>query len=221
MSEPLFDPSLKKRKKKQVAFTEDPLGPDADPTAPAPDSIDTRTTSGDVVDLGPTTAHEAMKRGASEETDAPADDAPADAPADAAADPAALFGDLKKKKKKKEIPMDLDDASGTSTPVAPPAAAGEDLDFSDIKKKKKSTKKKAAFDLEAFEKELNDAKAPAGEDDDDDGPPPADLDLDDADLGEDPFASHDAPAGTDSAAEPWLGSDRDYTYSEVRTYSAC
>ena len=35
--EPLFDPTLKKKKKKKVvAFSEDPLGADADPTTPAP-----------------------------------------------------------------------------------------------------------------------------------------------------------------------------------------
>ena len=95
MSEqPLFDSSLKKRKKKTVAFSEDPLGADADPTTPAPDFIDTTTTNGDAVDLGPTTAHEAMKldneQGKKEEEDLQA-----------------MFGDLKKKKKKKEIPMDL------------------------------------------------------------------------------------------------------------------
>ena len=89
--EPLFDPSLKKRKPKKVAFTEDPLGPDADPTAPAPESIDGTTINGDPVDLGPTTAHERMK----EEKDKPAND-----------DYASMFGDIKKKKKKK-IPMDF------------------------------------------------------------------------------------------------------------------
>ena len=36
--------------------------------------------------------------------------------------------------------------------------AGEDLDFSDLKKKKKKSSKKAALDLEAFEKELNESK---------------------------------------------------------------
>ena len=85
--EPLFDPSLKKRKKKAVAFTEDPLGADADPTAPAPEFIDNTTTNGDAVDLGPATAHEQMKK---------EDD-----------DFKAMFGDMKKKKKKKEIPVDL------------------------------------------------------------------------------------------------------------------
>ena len=88
--EPLFDPSLKKRKPKKVAFTEDPLGPDADPTAPAPDSIDGTTINGDPVDLGPTTAHERMKE------EKPVDD-----------DFKAMFGDLKKKRRKKDIPMDF------------------------------------------------------------------------------------------------------------------
>jgi translation initiation factor 2 subunit 2 len=93
--EPLFDPSLKKRKKKAVAFTEDPLGPDADPTAPAPDTIDNTTTNGEAVDLGPSTAHEQMKL-SGEDAQKKEDD-----------EFKALFGDLKKKKKKKEIPMDL------------------------------------------------------------------------------------------------------------------
>ncbi|KAF9011742.1 domain found in IF2B/IF5-domain-containing protein [Cyathus striatus] len=176
--EPLFDPSLKKRKKKTVAFTEDPLGPDADPTAPAPETIDSTTISGDAVDLGPTTAHERMKEGAED-------------------DFKSMFGDLKKKKKKKEIPMDFDVAdSGTSTPngVAPVEAApiADDLDFSDIKKKKKSSKKKAAFDLEAFEKELNDSKLKEkkGEDEEEEEAPDGTHleNLDEEELGDDPFA---------------------------------
>lgn len=217
--EPLFDPSLKKRKKKTVAFTEDPLGADADPTAPPPDSIDGTTINGDPVDLGPTTAHERMK----EEKEKPADD-----------DFKTMFGDIKKKKKKKEIPMDFGDDSGTSTPAAtteptPSAAATatitpDDLDFSDLKKKKKSTKKKAAFDLEAFEKELNDSKAKSttAEEDDEDGPEPdtTHLDhIDEAELGDDPFAQQggDAPVGVDAGTEAWLKSDRDYTYPELLT----
>lgn len=90
--QPLFDPSLKKRKKKNVVFIEDPLGADADPTKPAPETIDSTTIAGESVDLGPTTAHELM----------------AQAPA-AASEPDdlnSMFGDLKKKKKKK-IPMDF------------------------------------------------------------------------------------------------------------------
>lgn len=69
--------------------------------------------------------------------------------------------------------------------------------------------------MEDFEKELNEAKA---KDDADDG----ELDdgehlneLDEADLGDDPFARNEAPAGIDSGTEPWLGSDRDYSYQEV------
>ncbi|THV02258.1 translation initiation factor [Dendrothele bispora CBS 962.96] len=209
--EPLFDPSLKKRKKKVVAFNEDPLGPDADPTTPAPETIENITTNGEAVDLGPTTAHEQMKNALEEsgKDKSKEDD-----------DLKAMFGDLKKKKKKKDIPMDLGDDSGTSTPTAAPTAtATEDLDFSDIKKKKKS--KKAAFDLEAFEKELKKSKdksAGGGEDEEDEeiehNP---NLDIDDADLEHDPFAQPDAPVGVDAGNEAWLNSDRDYTYQELLT----
>lgn len=93
--EPLFDSSLKKKpRRKQVAFSEDPLGPDADPTQPAPDVIDNRTTNGEAVDMGPTTAHEQIAKQQSVEVDD---------------DFKAMFGDVKKKKKKpkKEIPLDL------------------------------------------------------------------------------------------------------------------
>ncbi|KAF5392662.1 hypothetical protein D9757_000937 [Collybiopsis confluens] len=207
--EPLFDPSLKKRKKKAVAFTEDPLGAEADPTAPAPETIDNTTTSGEAVDLGPTTAHEQMKMNGEGGDE----------------DFKAMFGDLKKKKKKKEIPMDFGDGdSGTSTPTIIGAAPAitEDLDFSDIKKKKKKSKK-AALDMEAFEKELSGSKSKSAADDDEDveiehNP---NLDIDDADLENDPFAQPDVPVGVDSGSEPWLSSDRDYVYPELlsRFYS--
>jgi translation initiation factor 2 subunit 2 len=102
-AEPLFDPSLKKRsKKKQVAFTEDPLGADADPTVPAP-SLDNTTANGDVVDLGPKTVHEQMKQ-----NEVGVDDvAPDSKEVKEEEDFKAMFGDLKKKKKKKEFPLDL------------------------------------------------------------------------------------------------------------------
>jgi hypothetical protein len=92
--EPLFDSSFKKKpKKKHVAFSEDPLVADADPTQPAPDVIDNRTTNGEAVDMGPTTAHEQIAKQQSGEVDD---------------DFKAMFGDVKKKKKsKKEIPLDL------------------------------------------------------------------------------------------------------------------
>ncbi|TFK32253.1 translation initiation factor [Crucibulum laeve] len=222
--EPLFDPSLKKRKKKIVAFTEDPLGADADPTVPAPDTIDTTTISGEKVDLGPVTAHERMKAELGDDAEPKNEKEEKD-------DLKAMFGDLKKKKKKKEIPMDFGDDSGTSTPApesstsapAPSAAIPDDLDFSDLKKKKKSSKKKATFDLEAFEKELNDSKtkdesAPAGEEEGE-APDGSHLDqIDETELGEDPFAvANDAPVSVDAGTEAWLKSDRDYTYQELLT----
>ncbi len=91
--EPLFDPSLKKRKKKKtVAFSEDPLGADADPTTPAPESIDDVTADGVAVNMGSKTLHEQL---ASEKESAKEDDE------------ANEFADLKKKKKK-TIPLDLE-----------------------------------------------------------------------------------------------------------------
>jgi translation initiation factor 2 subunit 2 len=43
--------------------------------------------------------------------------------------------------------------------------------------------------------------------------------MDEAELGEDPFARAESqPTGLDSGNEPWLKSDRDYTYQEVRSY---
>ena len=130
------------------------------------------------------------------------------------------------------------DDSGPSVPAIPPPPAEsapaatategtttiDDLDFSDMKKKKKSTKKKANFDLEAFEKELNDSKAKSAsskpEEDEEDGlePDGSHLDnIDETELGDDPFAQPaDAPVGVDAGNEAWLKSDRDYTYQEVR-----
>ncbi|KZP17037.1 hypothetical protein FIBSPDRAFT_793672 [Athelia psychrophila] len=203
--EPLFDPSLKKKKKK-VLFQEDPLGAEADPTTPAPTSLDNTTTTGEAVDLGPSTAHEQMQRA----VNGGGDDAPKE--------DEDMFADMKKKKKKKkEIPMDFqtEDAPGTSTPdndAAAAPAASEDLDFSDMKKKKKSKSKK--IDLEAFEKELQETAAKDADDDGDiDGEHLADID--EAELGEDPFAQTDGPVGLDADNEPWLKSDRDYTYPEL------
>ena len=245
-AEPLFDPSLKKRsKKKQVAFTEDPLGADADPTVPSP-SLDNITVSGDVVDLGPKTVHERMKQ-----TEVGVDDVAPEPKEikEEEEDFKAMFGDLKKKKKKKEIPLDLvsllnsrplswstdvcflpqgDDGSGASTPTTTTPAttlgASEDLDFSELKKKKKSSKKKAAFDLEAFEKELQESKGKdANADDEEDVPDGGHLnDIDEAELGDDVFDRSEAPAGVDQGTEPWLGSDRDYTYQEllIRFYAS-
>lgn len=198
--EPLFDPSLKKRKKKKVNFDEDPLGADGavEPEAPAaPAAAETAP--------GPSILK------ASEPSEAPAAESKAEAAPDE--DFNAMFGDLKKKKKKKEIPLDLElDDSAPASGVATPAA-GDD-DFADLKKKKKKGTKKA-FDLEAFEKELADsAKAKEGEDEDDDGGVDETKALDEGDLGEDVFAQ---PTATEGGAqvETWHGTDRDYTYGEL------
>ncbi|KAL5497841.1 SUI3 [Sanghuangporus vaninii] len=233
--EPLFDSSLKKKKKKKVvAFSEDPLGADADPTTPAPPFED---------DDAPTTVHEQMKKSALENgedvakengdedlqamfgdlkkkkkkkeipMDLGEEGSGASTPAEGIATPDLDFSDLKKKKKKKEIPLDLGEESGLSTPVAKEVEDGaaipaEDLDFSDLKKKKKSTKKKAQLDLEAFERELGEATG-AGTDG-------AHLDqLDDTELGDDVFAHDGEGDAAHAGAEPWLGSDRDYTYQEL------
>jgi translation initiation factor 2 subunit 2 len=93
-----------------------------------------------------------------------------------------------------------------------------------MKKKKKSSKKKAAFDMEAFEKELNESKkegpkARKGDEEEEDEEEPVDTshldELDEEDLGENPFSRPDAPVGIDAGNEAWLSSDRDYTYPEV------
>jgi hypothetical protein len=39
--------------------------------------------------------------------------------------------------------------------------------------------------------------------------------MDEAELGEDPFARAEAPTGLEGGDEAWLKSDRDYTYPEV------
>ncbi|KAN0064692.1 translation initiation factor eIF-2 beta subunit [Thecaphora frezii] len=177
-TEPLFDPSLKKKKNKKV-INLDELE-DAPASAPA-------TTS-----------------------DALADQAP-DAEAQQDAE---LFGGMKKKKNKKKMDLDLlDDAAPVSTPAegeeegAGEKAEGDDeLNFGEMKKKKKKSKK-AAFDLEAFEKELGEG----GEDGE------AGAIGDDEDLGENPFAQDDGEGAEskDDQPETWHGTDRDYTYQEL------
>jgi translation initiation factor 2 subunit 2 len=94
--EPLFDPSLKKRKKKKVIFDEDPLGADGaeEPETPAaPAAAETAP--------GPSILKPA-EASANNDNAAPVEDKQTDE------DFNAMFGDLKKKKKKKEIPLDLD-----------------------------------------------------------------------------------------------------------------
>jgi len=96
VEEPLFDPSLKKRKKKkQVAFNEDPLGPDgADDDEKAVEAVPSPAAV-----PGPSILKETPPPvSAQEEVAAEKKEDDFDA----------MFGDLKKKKKKKAIPMDLE-----------------------------------------------------------------------------------------------------------------
>lgn len=103
-----------------------------------------------------------------------------------------------------------------------PVADGGD-EFADLKKKKKkSGTKKAAFDLEAFEKEIADGTAEGDDGADGEG-------LDDEPVeGEDPFKGEgdDEGEGVSKAiaaaeAKAWLKEgDRDYHYTEVRSSSA-
>ena len=68
--------------------------------------------------------------------------------------------------------------------------------------------------MEAFEKELNQSKAKDADEDEggDDNQMP---EVDEAELGDDPFARAGEGVSLDSGNEPWLKSDRDYTYEEV------
>ncbi|KAL8293395.1 hypothetical protein RQP46_000096 [Phenoliferia psychrophenolica] len=158
------------------------------------------------------------------------------------------FSDLKKKKKKKSVRIatsDDDEPSAPSgpkvdslgnaiiddTPVPAPSpyadlnaevdgstsGAGGDNEFADLKKKKKS-KGKAAFDLEAFEKEIAEGKEENGEDDEG-----GDLGEDEGVEGEDPFKGEgeEGEEGLSKAmaaaeAKAWIKEgDRDYHYTEL------
>lgn len=85
--EPLFDPSLKKRKKKKVIFDEDPLGVDGaeEPETPAAPAAPEAAPGPSILKPAETNGEPPIEE-----------------------DFNAMFGDLKKKKKKKEIPLDLD-----------------------------------------------------------------------------------------------------------------
>ena len=66
------------------------------------------------------------------------------------------------------------------------------------------------MDLEAFEKELEEAN----KEEEEDIPTGDHLDaLEEEDLGDDVFARD--VGGGKTGHEPWRGSDRDYTYEEV------
>jgi hypothetical protein len=128
----MFADMKKKKKKPKVAFAEDPGNADADPTYPPKEPIDDPS-------LGPSTLHERVQ--SNEAASGNAEDG---------AEGANMFADLKKKKKKKDLAVDVVrirpfmedivvDGSGLLQEAdATPADGGADtLDFSDLKKKKK------------------------------------------------------------------------------------
>jgi translation initiation factor 2 beta subunit (eIF-2beta)/eIF-5 len=105
------------------------------------------------------------------------------------------------------------------------AADGVD-EFADLKKKKK----KKDYNMEEFERELGDMSISkpkkkkevkiADDEDEEDVPDGAEFeDIDEIELGDNPFAmGAGGSLGAGSAdTETWLSSDRDYTYQEVGT----
>lgn len=201
--EPLFDATLKKKKKKKaVAF----------------DQLD-----GDVEQAGTVKSDEPSSRPPNNEVEVPSnttDDL--------------NFGDLKRKKKKKTVTLDLDEGelagieAKERTEAEDAAAAAEE--FADLKKKKKTKKK--AFDLEAFERELaevegageksggSDLKEPAEGDGEEDG---HEDDLFNQREGEVDSESSKSKAQLAAEKKAWLKEpDRDYTYDELlgRFYQA-
>ncbi|KAG8836178.1 hypothetical protein FRC17_009521 [Serendipita sp. 399] len=194
----MFADMKKRKKKKEVRIDE---GEEPTPVADAAESLD---------------FSELKKKKKKKEI--PLDLEATSAPAEEAA-PTDDFSDLKKKKKKKELPLDLEDGAAPSTD-----------DFSELKKKKK----KKGLAMEEFEKEIGDEPTPApapaakpkkpkkvleeseGEDGEDDGNDEGDFDygeVDEEELGENPFAA--GAGGIDAESEPWLDSDRDYSYEEL------
>ncbi|KAF9357039.1 hypothetical protein BGX26_004335 [Mortierella sp. AD094] len=123
-----------------------------------------------------------------------------EAPAAEAAedDPMAMFGEKKKKKKKVKVE---DDAAAAEGGEEAAADAGESFDFGDMKKKKKKSKK---VDFSAFE-DGQDQEGEEGARDPDD--------IFAADDEED-AARTSSKTGGDSE-EGWIGSNRDYTYTEL------
>lgn len=89
----MFADMKKKKKKKVVVFNEDPVAPEPDPSYPLNEPVHDPS-------LGPATAHEtAIEAGAGDVN-------VAEAPQQGEDDVKAIFGDLKRKKKKKELPLD-------------------------------------------------------------------------------------------------------------------
>ncbi|KAF9911187.1 hypothetical protein EC991_004411 [Linnemannia zychae] len=111
-------------------------------------------------------------------------------------DPMAMFGEKKKKKKKVKVE---DDAAAEGGEEAA-ADAGESFDFGDMKKKKKKSKK---VDFSAFE----DGQDQEGDD--------AARDPDDIFAADDEEGTRTTTKAGAEAEEGWIGSNRDYTYTEL------
>lgn len=92
----MFADMKKKKKKKAVVFNEDPVAPEPDPSYPPKEPIHDPS-------LGPVTSHEAAIESGAGDVNV---NNVAEATAGAEDDVKAMFGDLKKKKKKKELPLD-------------------------------------------------------------------------------------------------------------------
>lgn len=134
------------------------------------------------------------------------------------------FANLKKKKKK-SANKDLlgNDVVEESTEVVDTGDVAPEALFDDLKKKKKKSKK-AAFDLEQFERELAEdgpaaagAKGAEGDDDDDGGAAPEykETELGDNVFGEGSGAAESAAGGDSDEHQSWIGTDREYTYDEL------
>jgi translation initiation factor 2 subunit 2 len=92
----MFADMKKKKKKKAVVFNEDPVASEPDPSYPPKEPINDSS-------LGPVTAHEAAIESGTGDVNV---NIVAEAAVGAEDDVKAMFGDLKKKKKKKELPVD-------------------------------------------------------------------------------------------------------------------
>ncbi|KAI1316145.1 hypothetical protein EDD11_010383 [Mortierella claussenii] len=129
---------------------------------------------------------------------------------DADIDPMAMFGEKKKKKKKVKIEDDADAEAGEEDAAAYGADEGE-LDFGNMKKKKKRSKK---LDFSAFEDSLDqegeDGVGGSGTRD------PDDIFAAEDDDGTGARSGSNKAGGADTE-ESWIGTNRDYTYTELLT----
>ena len=96
---PMFADMKKKKKKKAVVFNEDPVAPEPELSYPPNEPVHDPS-------LGPVTAHEAAIEAGVGDVNVNNVAEAAATPQQAEDDVKAIFGDLKKKKKRKELPLD-------------------------------------------------------------------------------------------------------------------